>query len=668
MPLKIVRKAEPISTEEDVARSAGTGLIEGGASTFGGLGDAREMIGAGVQWAGKKLGLKEVPEFQLPAFGPVETARKVAVAGLNLAGMDPRKARLVTAMMGPGGVNAAPTTKEVLGAVTKDKPLYQPQTRAGKYSRTVAAFAPAALGPGGPVRRVANVVVPSVASEAAGQATEGTPLEPYARLGGALAGGLAVNMAGRGGGDTRLLAEASRPATDAQIASARALMEQAQARGLQLTMAEALEQVSGSATGMARMQRVVEGTPAGSSRLGPTMAQRPAQVARAVTDFADTIAPAAPDPYVLGQRASGAADDVLTGVRQQINANARPWYDALREERMPAAAPGYQGLVQNPAYQEALGQVRGNPVLNAQVANLPDDSLAVVNEVVKQLDTLAQNAAPNPASATGNAQMSAAYGAAARQADELASAVSEPWRLSRAMVGSGREAFLEPLQAGPMGAISQSPKVGSQTAALFPNAPAEGAAPMTGQTLQMLPPDVGPPLVRQHVMNSFGEAAQQNVGGENQWGGAKWAAQIAGNPEQARVLGTGVEAVGGDRANFDALLEALRATGRRERPGSMTEFNRRGFEELGQAGTGGEALKFLASGPSMFRRAADYLQNWQTSRNADQLAQAIIASPAEAERILLHARAVVPQGQALEAIERLALAAQLSRQQQLEGR
>jgi hypothetical protein len=386
-------------------------------------------------------------------------------------------------------------------------------------------------------------------------------------------------------------------------------------------------------------------------------------VAGAVGRFADSISPAAADPYVLGQQSQEAAGNTLNGVRQQINANARPFYDALSHEHMPTAAPAYQALLQDPAYQQGLAAVRGNEVLNGPIAHLPDHNLAVVDAVVKQLDTMAENARPNPTASTGSAQLAAAFDAARSRADELASAASEPWRLSRAMVASGREAFLEPLQGGPMGAISKTATTGSQTGALFPSAPLEGAAAQTGQTLQMLPPQVGAPLVRQHIMNSFNEAAQQNIPGENQYGGAKWAANVAGNPEQERVLQTGVEAVGGDRDNLDRLVQIMRATGTRERPGSPTAPNIRAFEELGKAGAVGETVKAVASGPATFRKIGDLLQGWQTERNADRLAQAILASPAEAEQILLHARRVVPPGAALQAIERTALAAQLSRQQ-----
>lgn len=73
---------------------------------------------------------------------------------------------------------------------------YQPQTTAGEYARTVGEFAPsAALAPGNMLQKGVQVVAPALASETAGQATEGTALEPYARIAAALGAGFATNAA-----------------------------------------------------------------------------------------------------------------------------------------------------------------------------------------------------------------------------------------------------------------------------------------------------------------------------------------------------------------------------------------------------------------------------------------------------------------------------------------
>lgn len=667
MPIRTVKKADRISQAEDIVRSGGTGLIEGAASLFGSPGDLQQMAERAVGWVADKVGAEDFrPTLQGMAPLPMRALSDATTAAMKTAGADPRLARLVSAIanpLNPASVGGFPSSAEVQGAVTEDRPLYKPQTRAGGYSRAIGQFAPAALTPGSAARRTANVIVPAVASEGAGQATEGTALEPYARIAGALAGSGVVSAVGAPRPDTRLLAEAARGATDDQVAAARRLMEEAERRGVRLTMAEALQQVTNGSTGMGRLQRVIEGTEGGSSQLAPVMAERPQQVRRAVTGFADTISPSPDNPYMGARVAQEQAGGVLNDVRRAINENARPFYDALPNERMPPT-PAWQAVQQTPEYQTALAAIRSDPILNRQLASLPDDSLAVVDKVVQQLDTLAENARPNPAASTGNAQLSAAFDAVRGQVDELASAYSEPWRLARGMVASQREAFLEPLQAGPLGAISQSGKPISQTNALFPNQPVEGAAAATSQALEMLPNDVSRGLVRQQVMTGFNEAAQDLSTGPNQWGGAGWAAKQFGNAEQAATMRAGLEAATGSADDLNALVEVLRATGRRQAPGSLTAYNARDLERLGEAGALGEIARTGLNPPGTFRRVGQALQNWQTERNAGRLAEAILANPAEAERILLRARQVVPPGAQLETIERLALSAQLSRQRE----
>ncbi len=78
------------------------------------------------------------------------------------------------------------TGRTLRGATTADD--YQPQTTYGKYAGTVGEFLPAAVGgPAGLLRRGATAAAAGLGSEAAGQAAEGTALEPYARIVGAIA-------------------------------------------------------------------------------------------------------------------------------------------------------------------------------------------------------------------------------------------------------------------------------------------------------------------------------------------------------------------------------------------------------------------------------------------------------------------------------------------------
>lgn len=76
--------------------------------------------------------------------------------------------------------------------------FYKPQTTAGQYAHTVGEFLPGSvMAPGSFVARGISGVGAGLASEGAGQLTEGTAYEPYARIGGALAGGIAPNILGR---------------------------------------------------------------------------------------------------------------------------------------------------------------------------------------------------------------------------------------------------------------------------------------------------------------------------------------------------------------------------------------------------------------------------------------------------------------------------------------
>lgn len=88
--------------------------------------------------------------------------------------------------------------------------LYQPQTTAGEYARSIGENAPGAIMPGGIVQRSAQAILPGVASETAGQGARaagmGAEGEGWARFIGSLVGG-----AGAGFIPERAPAAASRP-------------------------------------------------------------------------------------------------------------------------------------------------------------------------------------------------------------------------------------------------------------------------------------------------------------------------------------------------------------------------------------------------------------------------------------------------------------------------
>lgn len=670
-----------VSQAEDIARGGQSGLSQGIAGLVGQVGDiqaaGRELFDRGAEFA-QRHGVNIPKSADLPKISPLGAgdiwgalggaAGQLAAKAVNHATgahIDPKMAsaagRLALAAAVPAAAAAAPTSGQVAQVLNGGRAPYQPQTKAGQLAQAVGQWTPAAAMPGTATQRLAAVVLPAAATEAADTVTKGTPLQPLARTAAGVLGTVVAGGLGRAPGD-RLLSEATHGATDEQIGQATDLLRRAQAEGVQLTMPEALQQVTNGATGMGRLQRVVEGTRAGSRVIAPVMAERPAQVRQAVANVADTIAPATDNPSMIAPAAQEAAGQVLGGLRRDINAQARPHYEQLAQEALPEDA--HQALVSDPAYAHALGTVRGNPILNADLAHLPDNNLAVVNEVTKQLDTLGENARPYQGNPNGNNQLAAAYDRAAAMARDAASG-SDAWNAARGTVADLRAQELEPLQRGPLGGVERANTVQGQVGGLFPSAPLEGGAVETGAALQRLAgadPQAAQGLVRQHLMSTMNEATQDNLGGPNQWGGAKFASVIAGNPEQAQALNAGVDAVGGDTQRLGDVLDVLRATGYRERPGSMTAYNKQDLEELGRAGMAGEVLRTGLNPPGTFRRIGEAFQDFQTTRNADRLAQAILAaSPEQAQEILLRARRLAPDGGALDSVGRLAAAIELSR-------
>lgn len=157
----VVPEQPPVSAGEmaaDVAKSAGIGLVQGG------------------------LGLATLP-------GNLEALGRAGInAGARLVGVE--------APVNPDTFlpNYNDAKKRVEGYTGK---FYEPKTKVGKYARTIGEFAPGAIGGGGLAARAARVALPAVGSETAGQITEGTAAEPFARVAGAIAGGRVPNVAAR---------------------------------------------------------------------------------------------------------------------------------------------------------------------------------------------------------------------------------------------------------------------------------------------------------------------------------------------------------------------------------------------------------------------------------------------------------------------------------------
>lgn len=177
-----MRGAAPpaVGVGEDMARSGGSGALRGLAGFVGMGGDLSKGVAALTEKL-KNAGM------------PVEAARGEMLDAMP--GPLRRFHETPTKTIGTGEVRGA--IEAAMGAPVTS---YKPETRAGKYAGTIGEFAgnPASyIAPGTLPAKIAAVMAGGAGSEAAGQATEGSKAEPYARVAGAMGGAFAPGLVAR---------------------------------------------------------------------------------------------------------------------------------------------------------------------------------------------------------------------------------------------------------------------------------------------------------------------------------------------------------------------------------------------------------------------------------------------------------------------------------------
>lgn len=585
--------------------------------------------------------------------GYLATLADDASKGLELLGVHGARDAVkdVRSHLGAFGMTADDTQRLYMAAAQYAglHPDYKPQTVAGQYARTGGEFAGASV-IGGPARgiagRAAASLVPAALSETAGQLTKGTKWEQAARMAAALGTGAAMGAVGVGGpnGAQRIMGNAMGETTAAQRAAAIQRMELGAANEHPLTVAEAMDTTTRGASRLTGVQRDIEPTSAGVTRLGPMMAQRPQRAQAMVARVLDEIAPRT-DPRQVAANAQSAAEHALTTTRQGINQRARPNYDNLRDQTLPQQAYA-QVVQQNPSYQVALRAIRESPELNARIATLPDNSLAVVNEVMKRLGTMERNATENPANPMGDNTLAGIRSEAQGNVNQMIGrltdegAIPQDYQAAHRIVAQGRQNALTPLQMGPLGEISavgqrgpvlDAPAMGR---ALYPTAPPEGQPFVTAQAMGHLG-EAGPPVTRSFLGQQMGEQFQNQQGQPNQWAGSRFSTQVAGNPIQRDTLLSGVgEASPRAAGRLADALDVLDTSGARLRPGSPTAEKLAANKDTMAAGSVVGNVLAAARGPKIFDKVADALNKFDLEWNQNALARALSADPDAARRIL----------------------------------
>lgn len=624
-------KAAKAGAVEDVAKSGASGAARGSIGLVGLPG----TIAQGVRWIadkavdqtiGRAVNYATTGSIDAPNFPSTPQLLRER-AGFSLPGPD----EIIS------GENLTAQAAKVAPGIN-----YKPQTEAGKVAATVGEFMPGLLSPGTMTQRViGGVLAPALASEGLGRAAGALSpsLEGPARLAGAVIGGVGGALATRPSTAQAAVAGGMRGIDDATVTAAGQIMQQAHARGVALTWPEAIAQASnGGGRGLTNMQRVVEGSQGGGDTMGAFMAQRPAQIDAAARREFGAVAPQSQQPSTIGPAIGRAADDTVQTATGIINRATRPAYQAAEVQRVGPQVQ--QGLMADPLYAQVFNEVRNNPALNRTIANLPDDSVGVVDMVQRRMREAADNAAI-PGQANSGNTIAAAYrdaragpiAAAEQVTGSRAATATQPaqvgsYEAARAQQEALRQQYLEPLMAGPIGKLANR-DIGTRQAidALFPTNPLPGSAPEIIDAVGALAqrnPMAARQLVRAHVESVFNEATQQLQTGANQFGGAGFAAVLRGNTQQAENLAAAIQGVGGPQVlqGFDEFLNVLSATGQRQRIGSQTAFNQEAQDVLKRGGALGETANAVATGGiKLPGRIKEAYEQWRLGQNTQQIAQ-----------------------------------------------
>lgn len=159
------------------------------------------------------------------------------VKGFSAAGSAAGQAAAIE-MNQPQMAAEFPTPEQMSESLQKNVTgeLPKPQGRAGRYGETVGEFlgSPATyVGPGGLPLKVGGAVASALASEGAGQLTEGTSFEPWARAGAGIGAGVGVGVASAERSLSKLAAEL--PTIDKIKSAAQAGYKQLEASGTKIS-------------------------------------------------------------------------------------------------------------------------------------------------------------------------------------------------------------------------------------------------------------------------------------------------------------------------------------------------------------------------------------------------------------------------------------------------
>jgi hypothetical protein len=457
------------------------------------------------------------------------------------------------------------------------------------------------------------------------ESTEANPLIQ------AVGTGLTMGIAGSPTALRSTIGDVSRNAlknvTPEQIKLAQMLMNDAQKLGTPLTPAEALAQVTGG-NRLTSTQRIIENSPKSGQIMADFMSQRPSANVNAFNQTVNQISPFITRPTTLNQ----AATNFLERSEKGLTSGVEPYYQSgigqmknlSAGKALPVLPTEVKQLATNSAIDDAINHVIKDKYsgVTGLSANDPNTLLSAK----KYLDAQYNKFSNKMIESYDKEKAKNAF-VASRQLDDFLASKSPSYAKGRDIYSAAQTNTIQPRKEGMLGQLADTGgttenMMAAQRGILMPPAPLATSPSDISATIKLLrreDPNVVKDWTRQNLQSIFNENSQNLQSGANQFGGAKFAASIAGNTDQRANLKTLVSEGSSPQAwkGFETLLDVFQAQGKRLPAGSATTFNKAELDVL----SGGGNIAKLALTPTKPSKIMDFFEEFRLGQNTQKLAE-----------------------------------------------
>jgi len=501
-------------------------------------------------------------------YGTEKTGTFIAENLAKLFGMSPENLEVLK-KASQSELRQLPTPGSISAQMQRSIPVERAESLGGKTAQTVARNILMA-----PIRpAMLPATLSGLTEEALAFPFAGTPLEPTARVGGAMLGPLGVAALSSRTPVQSMTREEMARLTPQELDAARVMQRESSAAGVPVTSPEAIQRATGEARGLSsggatrlpEIQRMIESSRGGGPVMRDFLATREGQTQRLVEDmFPLTMRPE------LGLEAQQAAKAAQTQAAKQVSQEVGPEFKRI--ESMIVDKADFDSIIKSSAViDSAKKAVKSKPEWKDRTRGLPENSIGYI-EVMRQ--EIGDRMADAYRSGQNNkaSVLKTAYDDLKMLADD---AVGGDYQAVLTATREARERIQRPLESTPIARIAETTQSPQQFAELFAKNAVElnltpNKVKQTVASFVQKDPLLAKDFVNQYLRAEFDKVPLSAA--KELRKGARFSENIFGNETQKQNLLAAYESVYGKdaRIGFDRLLKGLKIQAERLPSGSPT--------------------------------------------------------------------------------------------------